>query len=155
MGQPERVPSTRAASIELGAMFEAHGWPRLVGRVLGELLLAEPPFLSSAELCELIPTSKGNLSGAIRMLSALGMVERFGIPGSRRDHYRLTRDAFVRSWSRAVDPIDRLTSFADRVLPLLEAGTPAYEQVERMRDLYRFVARRLPDLVEEFERGAR
>lgn len=135
-------------------LFEAHGWPRLVGRVLGELLLAEPPYLSTAELCERLDTSKGHLSSAITMLEAMRMIERFGVSGSRQHHYRLASDAFVRAMHQAVEPSASLAGLAERALSDAPEDSRARIELTRMRDFYRFLARRLPDLVAEFEAEA-
>ena len=139
----------------LGELFDAHGWPRMAGRVLGELLLADPPYLSTAELCEQIPTSKGHLSTTMSMLASMGMVERFGVPGSRRDHYRLAEDAFVRAMSNAAEPSNRMAAAAARALAEVPPGSRASQELTRMRDFYAFLAKRFPQLVEEFEGGAR
>ena len=141
--------------IGLGELFDAHGWPRMVGRVLGELLLADPPYLSTADLCERLPASKGHLSTTMTMLASTGMVERFGVPGSRRDHYRLSEDAFVRAMTKSAEPSTRLAAAAARALADVPPGTRASEELTRMRDFYAFLAKRLPQLVEEFEGGAR
>lgn len=132
-------------------LFETHGWPRLVGRVLGELLLAEPPYLSTAQLCERLGTSKSHLSSAITVLEAMRMIERFGVSGSRQRHYRLTTDAFVRMMHHAVEPSTTLADLADRALSEAPEGSRARAELTRMRDFYRFLARRLPELVVEFE----
>lgn len=148
----ESGPAPRASFADsVAELFEAHGWPRLVGRVLGELLLADPPYLSTAQLCERLDTSKGHLSSAITMLEAMRMVERFGVSGTRQHHYRLTPDAFVRAMRHAVEPSVTLANLADRVLAEAPTGSLAHHELTRMRDFYRFLARRLPELVAEFE----
>jgi DNA-binding transcriptional regulator GbsR (MarR family) len=155
MTTPQPLPGHLPFPMGLAELFDAHGWPRMVGRVIGELLLAEEAYLSTADLCARIPTSKGHLSTTMRMLSSMGMVERFGVPGSRRDHYRLTHDAFLRTAEKAAEPSRRLAAAADRALADVEAGSRASVELTRMRDFYAFLARRFPDLVAEFEAGAR
>lgn len=151
--QPDPRPRSLFAD-NVAELFEAHGWPRLVGRVLGELLLADPPYLSTAQLCERLETSKGHLSSAVTMLEAMRMIERFGVSGSRQHHYRLTPDAFVRVMHRAVEPSTALATVADRALSEAPEGSRARIELTRMRDFYRFLARRLPELVAEFEAEA-
>lgn len=148
-------PSQPSFPDSIAELFEAHGWPRLVGRVLGELLLAEPPYLSTAQLCERLDTSKGHLSSAITMLEAMRMVERFGVSGTRQHHYRLTPDAFVRAMHGAGEPTATLADLADRALAEVPTDSRAHHELTRMRDFYRFLARRFPELVAEFEAGAR
>lgn len=144
-----------AFPVSLSELFEAHGWSRLVGRVLGELMLAEPPYLSTGELCARIGVSKGHLSSAISVLEATRMIERFGLPGVRQHHYRYKPDALLRAMEGAAEPSRNLASIADRALAEVAPGSRAVEDLTRMRDFYRFLARRFPELVAEFEAGAR
>src|SRR5580704_16384657 len=87
--RPETIPD-RELPQELAELVETSGWPGLAGRVIGELMLADPPYLSTAQLCERCGASKGHLSTTLKLLTTSGLVERFGVPGSRRDHYRMT-----------------------------------------------------------------
>jgi DNA-binding transcriptional regulator GbsR (MarR family) len=136
---------------ELAELVETSGWPGLAGRVIGELMLADPPYLSTTQLCERCGASKGHLSTTLKLLTTSGLVERFGVPGSRLDHYRMAPDAFVRSIQRSIEPLSRLAEQADRALASLPPGSLAASQVTRMRDIYRFLADRVPELITEFE----
>jgi DNA-binding transcriptional regulator GbsR (MarR family) len=141
--------------VSFGELFEAHGWPRLVGRVIGELLLAEPPHLSTAQLCERIGTSKSHLSSAITMLEQMHMLDRFGVQGTRQHHYRLRESAFERAFDAAAEPSRALAAAADRALADVPPGSRAERELTRIRDFYAFLARKFPELVREFEDGAR
>lgn len=152
---PDPTAETVGFPLSLGELFQQQGWPRLTGRVIGELLLAEPPYLSSAELCERIGCSKSHLSAAIQHIDAMGMLERFGMPGSRKDHYRLTHDAFAVSMRKAVEPSRRMAAAAERALSEVDEGSRAAEEIGLMRDFYVYFTRRLKEIVEEFEAGAR
>ena len=62
---------------ELGVLLELEaGAPRMVGRVLGWLLVCEPPEQSAAELAERLQASRGSISAATRLLLRMGMIER-------------------------------------------------------------------------------
>jgi hypothetical protein len=135
---------------ELGELFDASGWPRLAGRLMGELMLADPPYLSTTQLCERLETSKGHLSSTMKLLVLGGLVERFGVSGSRMDHYRVPPDAFVRAVQHSVEPMTRLADLADRAAVRLPPGSIVAEQVTQMRDLYRFLAAKFPALIDEF-----
>jgi hypothetical protein len=83
------------------------------------------------------------------------MIERFGRPGTRQHHYRLAPDAFVRAMRASAEPSLAMAAAADRALADVPAGSRVAEELERMRDFYRFLGRRFPELVREFEEGAR
>jgi DNA-binding transcriptional regulator GbsR (MarR family) len=63
------------------------GAPRMVGRVLGWLLLCDPPEQSAAELAESLQASKGSISTATRLLIRLGLIERVRMRGERFDRF--------------------------------------------------------------------
>jgi DNA-binding transcriptional regulator GbsR (MarR family) len=153
---PEPQPTgTASLPASLGELFQAVGYGRLVGNVLGELLMAEPPYLSTEQLCQRIGTSKGHLSSAIAILEAIRMIDRFGMPGSRQHHYRLREDAFLESMRASAEPNRALAEIITRACADVPEGSRAHEQLTRLGEFYTFLARRMPELVAEFEAGAR
>ena len=63
------------------------GWP---GAVLGALLLADLPEMSSSEIAALLGVSGGSVSTATRELINPGVVVRVRVPGQRQDYFRST-----------------------------------------------------------------
>ena len=70
---------------DFGLLFEGFGLPRMVGRVLGVLLISDPPELSAEELAEALQASRGSISSATRSLIGMGLVQRRTKRGERRD----------------------------------------------------------------------
>jgi DNA-binding transcriptional regulator GbsR (MarR family) len=134
----------------LGELLEQYGWSRLAGRVIGELMLADPPYLSTAELCARIGTSASHLSSAITTLESMRMIDRFGRPGTRQHHYRLREGAFLRPYEAAADSSRALAEAADRALADVPSDSRAAEELTVQRDFFRFLEQRLPELVTEF-----
>jgi DNA-binding transcriptional regulator GbsR (MarR family) len=136
---------------ELGVMLELEaGTPRMVGRVLGWLLICDPPEQSAAEVAERLQASKGSISTATRVLLRLGFIERVRIRGERFDRFR----ARPESWDQF---FWRQEQFAAprRVLALgLEAlGDEPSERRRRLEELdhlYAWWEERLPELREEY-----
>src|ERR1700736_4180353 len=80
---------------ELGMQFEAEaGIPRMVGRILGWLLVCDPPKQSSAELAERLQASKGSISTATRLLARMGLIERVRTRGERFDRFAARAQAW-------------------------------------------------------------
>ena len=74
---------------EVGVMLELEaGAPRMVGRVLGWLLVCEPPGQSAAELAEQLQASRGSISTATRVLLRMGLLERLRLRGERFDRFQ-------------------------------------------------------------------
>ena len=80
---------------EVGVMLELEaGTPRMVGRILGWLLICDPPEQSAGDLARALHASKGSISTATRVLLRLGFVVRWRLPGERFDRFRAQPEAW-------------------------------------------------------------
>jgi len=121
---------------QFGLLAEESGMPRMAGRVLGELLLAEAPELCFGDLVDGLQASKGAISTTTRLLIQRGLIERVSIAGDRRDFFRLCDDAWVRLLQQRVEAIGKLRNLAERGLPMLERE-PATRRA-RLREMHEF-----------------
>jgi DNA-binding transcriptional regulator GbsR (MarR family) len=138
---------------EVALGFERQGLFRMAGRVLGWLLICDPPEQTFGQLAEVLQASKGSISAAMRFLVPAGLVERVSRPGERRDYYRCRPGAWAdlaRDQSRLYDEFRKL---AQRGLELL-ADTPAArrERLQDMHDFYAWLEREMPALWERWRR---
>lgn len=122
----------------MGRALDAEGLPRIAGRLFGFLMLREGPF-SLDELAEALKVSKASISTNGRLLERIGVAERTGRPGDRRDYYRIAPDApdrvFEAARERTVEMRELLSGSAAALPPELEAGRA---RLERMARLYGF-----------------
>ncbi len=72
-----------------GMVFEALGGSRMMGKVLGWLLICDPPEQSAADIALGINASAGTVSTTTRALVQASMIERVGIAGKRSAHFRV------------------------------------------------------------------
>lgn len=70
----------------MAALMAPWGWPRLVGRMFGYLLLRDEP-VTLDELATALGVSKSNASMAARTLEQCGNARRHAEPGSKRIRY--------------------------------------------------------------------
>jgi DNA-binding transcriptional regulator GbsR (MarR family) len=143
---------------EVGVVFEQTGLPRMAGRIFGWLLIAEPPYQSSAELAEVLMASKGSISTNTRLLMQLGLLERFIRPGERHDHFRLGEDALQRMIQRGLEEeIKLFRSIAQKGLEMMNAEASSRRHwLQEIYDRYTFLEEEFPALMERWqrERGA-
>ena len=84
-------------------------------------------------------------------LGSAGLLEWTPSPGSRRDHYRITQDAWIDAVAlrqRQYADLAELARMGSRGLP---AAGPAAERLARMEQFYDFLAAELPALVRRWE----
>ena len=67
----------------------------MTARVLAALLFTDQPAMKAGDLGARLQDSSGAISGAVKMLTSVGIVERVPAPGRRRDHCRLRDNAWA------------------------------------------------------------
>jgi DNA-binding MarR family transcriptional regulator len=137
---------------EFGILVGEFGLSRMVGRVLGALLVSDPPERSAEELAEALRVSRGSISSATRTLVQMGLVERRARPGERRDYFRIKLGAWDELVHRELEALSTFRQMAERGLLLMRSGNPqAKRGLEEMRDLYAFWERELPAILKRWE----
>ncbi|WP_018221726.1 GbsR/MarR family transcriptional regulator [Salinispora pacifica] len=139
---------------EVGVVLARMGTTPAFGKLLGWLLICDPPKQTTAQLCAAMGLSKASVSTGMRVLEQSGLVRRVPSPG-RGHAYEMHPDAFA----RALDPTDKMRAFIDlmqRGIDLVgDAGAPEASRLRHTRDFYTFMVERTPALMEEFRRQAR
>ena len=151
--QDERQAERQQFVEEVGIVFEQTGMARMAGRILGWLLISDPSHQSTDQLAEALMASKGSISTMTRLLIQIGLIERLSLPGVRHDYFRLRPDAW-RHWIRhgLEDEIKMVRQLAEHGLELLADKTPLTQKwLEEMRDIYTFLEREVPALLERWE----
>ena len=137
---------------EVGIFFEQSGLPRMAGRILGWLMISNPPHQTTGELAEALLASKGSISTMTRLLIRIGLIERLSLPGQRRDYFRIKGGA----WHQMIkDSLVQMTVFRqliERGLKLIEDKAHFNRQwLEEMHHMYTFFEREFPALLERWE----
>lgn len=148
--KPDPTSRDSAFPDALAQLFDSQGWSRLVGRVVGELMLTEESYLSTAQLCERIGVSKGHLSSAIQQLEGLRYIDRFGQSGTRQHFYRLRPNVFARAAEESIEPIRRLASWAQDAIEHVPEGSRAADELMHMRDFYRLFEQSMTEFTAQF-----
>jgi DNA-binding transcriptional regulator GbsR (MarR family) len=125
---------------EIGLFFEDQGLPRMPGRILGWLMVCDPPHQSAEELAEAVQASRGAISMAVRMLLTAGAVERFPVAGTRRVYYRLRPGFWLREAEGKAAVAREWRKLTDRGLDLMD-GLPdeRRRRVQEAHDMYAFL----------------
>ena len=128
---------------EAARLFEAGGVPRMAGRALAFLLVADPPEPTAKEV------GKGALSPALGYLVRLHLLERFRRPGERADRYTMRPGAWRRILEEQARMLGRFRELAERGLALVGENP----RLREVRDLYAFLEREFPLLLAKLEEG--
>jgi len=124
--------------------------PRAQGKLLGWLLICDPPQQSSAELAKALDLSAGSVSTGTRMLENSRLIRRVAVPGRRGKVYEMIEDAMARAIQD--DRLRIMRELMDQGLDVIgdEHGLRAV-RLRRTRDFCAFCEREIPALLHRFE----
>jgi DNA-binding transcriptional regulator GbsR (MarR family) len=135
------------AAEQTAALLASAGMPRMPARVLTALLAAPAEGYTAADLADRLGVSAAAVSGGVRYLQTVAVVRRVARPGDRRDRYRLTEDAWYTALMTKNPLYEQLAQLVDRIAGEGDDGGHAAE----MARFFRFIATRMPALLEEWE----
>ena len=133
----------------VGRWWEMVG-SRSAGRILGWLMICEPPQRSAAELMEDLQLSSGSVSTQTTVLEGVGLAERVTFPGDRVSYYRLPPNVWLELMKLEAVRLRELRELAAAASDVIPAERP-----DRIEDLDRvavFFMKRWPELIDELSR---
>lgn len=137
---------------EMGLMFELMGMPRMAGRIFGWLLISDPPQQSSSDLADGLQASKGSISSMTRLLIQIGLIERVGIPGDRRDYFQIKPHAWGQLMEQQISQVKMFRQLAERGLQLVQdEPPPLQDRLKEMHSIYTFWEQELPQMYDRWE----
>jgi DNA-binding transcriptional regulator GbsR (MarR family) len=136
---------------EVGMMLELEaGTPRMVGRVLGWLLVCDPPEQSAAELADALQASKGSISTATRVLVRMGLIGRVRTPGERFDRFVIQPESWDEIFWRQEQFTEPRRTLKMAMDALADEPAERRRRLEELDAHYAWWEERLPKLREEF-----
>ncbi len=119
--------------------YHKMGYSTLMGKIVALLLLSPGP-LSLDEICEQLEMSKGPVSQITRRLRDHHLIEKFWVPGERKDYYRATNDIFGQAFRNYRSSMRRNRELAKNFSDSAQAlsGPEAEFMRVRMREMYDF-----------------
>jgi len=114
----------------VGRWWETGTGSRNAGRILGWLMVCDPPYRSAADLVEGLEISSGSISTQTRLLESLQFVERITFPGDRATYYQLRPNVWVEVMRTEMDHLERM-----RAMSIAGRDVIPDERPERVTDL--------------------
>lgn len=137
---------------EFGLYFERIGLPRMMGRIIGYLLVSEPAQQSMQDIGTALQASKSAVSTALKALVSLRLVDQVVVPGERRDYYRANSDMWIRSFRARMHQMTELRELAERGLELMADESPERRRrLEVMHATNQFLEDEFPKLLDRWE----
>jgi DNA-binding transcriptional regulator GbsR (MarR family) len=140
------------AAEKLALVLTNHGLQRMTARVLATLLFTEQPTTTAGELAGRLQASTGAISGAIKMLTSVGLVERVPAPASRRDHYRLRDNAWAVLYTNQNQVLGAMQEAAKAGLAATGSASLARQRLTQMSEFYEFLLGEIPAVLDRWRK---
>jgi DNA-binding transcriptional regulator GbsR (MarR family) len=126
------------------------GMPRMPARVFACVLADDEGRLTAGELAERLGVSPAAISGAVRYLGQVGMLDREREPGERRDHYRLRDDLWYEIYAYRGEMLRRWEQAMVEGAGLLGTDRPAGRRIKETGEFFAFLREELPAMMERW-----
>jgi hypothetical protein len=143
--QPRADPKDVLSWVERVATFfaEHYGLPPITGRIVGWLMICDPPEQSPAEIAEAISASRASLTTNMRLLIASGLVHRLTRAGARTTYYRIDDDMWEKVIRRRIASMMSFGALTQDAIGLLGADSPRAARIRAAHDFFEWMAKLL------------
>lgn len=137
---------------DVAGFFVREGLPLIAGRVIGWLLICDPPEQTAAQLAAVLQVSRSSISSATRLLTPSGLVSGVRKRGERQEYFHITDDGWSRMLANRYAKTTAFRHVTDRGLAVLGDASPERRRrLTNVAELYRFLESELPALWERWE----
>lgn len=129
-----------------------YGFPPVTGRLLGYLIVCDPAQQTIADLAEALLASRSAITGAVKSLEGYHAVRRTRAAGDRVDRISIDPAAGLAPKGFDAALYREQAELAREALDLLSPDAPTARRavLEEAAAFYDFLARRLPEVLEEW-----
>ncbi len=124
---------------------EHYGLPPITGRILGWLMICDPPEQSAGEIADAIGASRASLTTNMRFLIGSALVRRHTRPGGRTSYYRIDDgmwDAVIR---RRIASMMSFSQITLEGLDLVGAESPRAARLRAAHEFFEWMAKLLAE----------
>jgi DNA-binding transcriptional regulator GbsR (MarR family) len=141
---------------DFGVVFERSGSTRMLGRVLGLLMVSDPPEQTAEQLATTLHASRGSISQATRALIDIGLVTRSRKPGTRLDVFAVKGNAWIETYRRGMQQVQAYHDLFDRGLDLMrDQSEESRQALEQAKAFMEFWAEQMPLFFEKWNQRTR
>jgi DNA-binding transcriptional ArsR family regulator len=128
------------------------GMPRMASRVFAALMVTDSGKLSAAELAEQLGVGASAISGAVKYLVQVRLVERGREPGTRHDFCRIHEHTWSHYISQSDPVLVQVQAGADEGTALLGLDSPAGQRLDETRRFFAFIREEIKESMAKWQR---
>jgi hypothetical protein len=132
-------------------VLRASGMPPMPARVFAYVLAEDAAWYTATELADGLRVSPAAISGAVRYLVQVGVIDRHREPGTRSDLYGLNDDdPWSDIYSRAYQSLGSYEKIAREGIEIVGADTPGGRRLKDTADFFAFLNAEYPAMFDRW-----
>jgi DNA-binding transcriptional regulator GbsR (MarR family) len=136
---------------DFSLLLEETGRSRILGQILGWLLICEPAHQSVNDLMNNLDISKASVSNCTRILVENGTLEKVRITGERQIYFRLKSGSLTQFIEKQISEILNMHKIIESGLRLAESDTATdSNRLKRAFNYHSFLAKEIPDVLKKY-----
>lgn len=137
---------------KIGVIYEIAGHTHMTGRVVGLLLLAEPPFKSFESIVEELNASKSSISNTLKLLISMGLVEYITFTGDRKRYFKIKVSAFESMLYKETENLRNYIQLLKKVQELRSDVNEKFNNdLKRFISFFELVEREYPIMIKKWK----
>ena len=137
---------------EVGLLADEIGETRMFGRVVGHLLICDPPYQTAQQIAETLDASRGAVSTAIRQLLRAGIIQKHAVPNSRSTHVCIQDHPWPEVLGRYVAFLRIFVGVVEQGLQVMADDAPERRQrLVRLRAFFEYLEREIPPVIDRYD----
>lgn len=119
--------------------------PLIAGRVLGWLLVCDPPEQSAKQIAEAVGASRASLTTNLRLLTSIGFLQKLTRPGEPTAYYRARDDAFAQMLRKQAESVAEFTDITRDGMALVGESSARAERIRHAHEVFDWLAKVFAD----------
>ncbi len=130
---------------QVTAFLTRDGFPPIAGRILGWLLICDPPEQSAAQIAAAVSASRASLTTNMQVLMVMGVVTRRSRPGERTAYYRIDDEAWERLVRQRIASLASFHEITDAGMRLVGPDSDRAARIRAAHETFDWMARVFAD----------
>lgn len=141
-----RLPETQRWVERIARYFaDQDRVPLIAGRILGWLMICDPPEQSAEQIALAIGASRASLTTNLRLLRSVGFLHHLTKPGRRTAYYRLEESAWQTVVRRQIASLTAFSEITRDGLALVGASTKRGARIRAAHDIFTWMQKVFAD----------
>ena len=138
---------------KIGIELSWVGFPPIVSRIIGFLLLANPPYQSFYQIQEFLSASKSAISYAINYLLNNNDIETVTFPGDRKRYFKLREGTWISIIRKALIQLTSPKNIFKEIAQFRKHENPEQSrQFQEISQLYELIEKQIIETIDDWER---